>query len=147
MRRCVLRFGTIDRRARTECSMRRWLGHRRSSGSNARGPTFPWPLSPTVPALFFPWLSCAVVREVPVLGRSVCRVAIVVRSVKLVHQCIESGEAGMSSWRMFPILDRRQSCSARFCRSVDPPVRSTCPLPGAGSITRWFTWRQPFSWR
>ena len=65
--------------------MRRWLGHRRSSGSNARGPTFPWPLSPTVPALFFPWLSCAVLRVVPGLGRSGCRVAIVVRSVKLVH--------------------------------------------------------------
>jgi hypothetical protein len=60
---------------------------------------------------------------------------------------IEAGEAGMCSWPMLPVSDPRQSCSVRFCRSVKPPVLSTCPLPGACPITRWFTLRQPLSWR
>jgi hypothetical protein len=81
------------------------------------------------------------------LGRSVCRAAVVVRSVKLVHPRIESGEAGMCSWPVLPVSDPRQSCSARFCRSVEPPFLSTCPLPGACSITRWCTLRQPLSRR
>ena len=54
------------------------------------------------------------------------RAAVVVRSVKLVHQRIESGEAGMFSWPMLPVSNPRRSCSARFCRSVEPPFRSTC---------------------
>lgn len=62
----------------------------------------------------------------PGLGRSVCRAAVVVRSVKLVHQRIESGEAGMFSWPMLPVSSPRRSCSARFCRSVEPPFRRTC---------------------
>jgi hypothetical protein len=37
----------------------------------------------------------SVLREVPGLGWSVCRAAAVVRSVKLVHQRIEPGEAGI----------------------------------------------------
>jgi len=39
-----------------------------------------------------------VLREVPGLGRSICRAAGVVRSVKLVHQPIDPGEAGMCFW-------------------------------------------------
>jgi hypothetical protein len=67
-----------------------------------------------------------VLREVPGLGRSVGRAAVVVRSVKLVHQPIEAGEAGMCSWPGLPVSDPRPSCSARFCRSVKPPLLSTC---------------------
>lgn len=46
-----------------------------------------------------------VLREVPGLDRSVCRAAVVVRSVKLVHQRIESGEAGMSFLAIAPRFD------------------------------------------
>ena len=86
-----------------------------------------------------------VLRQAPGVGRSVCRAALVVRSVKLVHQRIESGEAGMcSSWPMLPVSNPRRSCSARFSCGVQPPFYSTCPMPGACSITRWFALRQPF---
>jgi hypothetical protein len=47
------------------------------------------------------------------LGRSLGRAAVVVRAVKLVHQCIESGEAGMGFWPPLPVSKPRRSCSAR----------------------------------
>src|SRR5438477_11220055 len=71
-----------------------------------------------------------VLREVPGLGRSVCRAAIVVRSVKLVHQRIESVEAGHVLGQSSTFLIRVHSCSARFCRNVEPPFLSKCLLPG-----------------
>jgi hypothetical protein len=105
----------------------------------------PWP--PLASVLFCSLSVLPVLRVVPGLGRSVCRVAVVVRSVKLVQHPIESGEAGMCSWPRLPVSDPRPSCSARLYRSEKPPILSTCPLPGACSITRWFTLRQPLSWR
>jgi hypothetical protein len=45
------------------------------------------------------------------LGRSLGRAAVVVRAVKLVHQCIESGEAGMGFWPPLPVSKPRRSCS------------------------------------
>ena len=51
-----------------------------------------------------------VLREVPGLDRSVGRAAVVVRSVKLVHQRIESGEAGMF---FLAIAPRFESTSIR----------------------------------
>jgi len=118
--------------------------------SNATKPCVPWPLFADCigPILLVGSHLCRpVLRVVPGLGRSVFRAAVVVRSVKLVHHPIEAGEAGMCSWPRLPVSDPRPSCSARFCRRVKPPVRSTCLLPGACPITRWFTLRQPFSWR
>jgi hypothetical protein len=119
--------------------------------SNTRGPFVPLascsPLASVVFFLSLLDLCRPVLREVPGLGRCVGRAAVVVRSVKLVHHPIEAGEAGMCSWPRLPVSDPRPSCSARFCRSVKPPLLSTCPLPGACPITRWFTLRQPLSWR
>jgi hypothetical protein len=106
---------------------------------------FPWP--PIASVLFCSISVLPVLRLVPGLGRSVCRAAVVVRSVKLVHQPIEAGEVSMCSWPRLPVSDPRPSCWARFCRSVKPPLLRTCPLPGACPITRWFTLRQPLSWR
>jgi hypothetical protein len=58
-----------------------------------------------------------VLREVPGSGRSVGRAAVVVRSVKLVHQRIESGEAGTFSWPVFPVSEPRRSCWTRSRRA------------------------------
>ena len=48
-----------------------------------------------------------VLREVLGLGRSVGRAAVVVGSVKLVHQRIESGEAHTFFWPSLPVSDPR----------------------------------------
>jgi hypothetical protein len=90
-------------------------------------------------------LCCAVLREVPGWAGAFGRAAVVVRSVKLVHQRIESGEAGMGSWRVLPVSQSAPIVLSTTCRSVEPPFHSTCLLPGAGSIARWFTLRQPFA--
>ena len=113
-----------------------------------RVPMLPWPLFTGCmgPILRLISLCRPVLRAVPGLGRSVSRAAVVVCSGKLVHQPIEPGEADMCFWPQVPVYSRR-SCSARFCRGVEPPLRNTCPLPGACSITRWFTGAQLFSWR
>jgi hypothetical protein len=119
--------------------------------SNTSGPCVPLascsPLASVVLFLSLLDLCRPLLREVPGLGRSVDRAAVVVRSVKLVHHPIEAGEAGMCSWPRLLVSDPRPSCSARFCRSVKPPLLSMCPLPGACPITRWFTLRQPLSRR
>jgi len=62
------------------------------------------------------------------------RAAVVVRSAKLVHQRLESGEAGRCSWPRSPFLIRSASCWARSCHSVGWPSHSACSLPGACSI-------------
>jgi hypothetical protein len=121
----------------------------RASARILPGPAFLWHLSLTAPVVFFQGLTCGLRCSVTFL---VWAGAFTVRplscaQVMLVHQRIESGEAGMFSWRILPVLEPRRSCSARFCRRGEPPFPSTCPLPGASSITRWFTLCQPFSWR
>lgn len=76
------------------------------------------------------------------MGRSVGRAAVVGRYVKLVHQRIESGEAG-TFWPMLPVTERvERVChdSAEWGAAIAQDVLS----PGAGSITRWFTLRRPW---
>lgn len=65
----------------------------------------------------------SVLRDVPGMGRSVGWVAVVVRSVKLVHQPVESCEARTFSWPTLPVSDTRRSCSARIC----PPHGAASP--------------------
>ena len=59
-----------------------------------------------------------VLREVPGLGRSAGRAAVVVCSVKLVHQRIESGEAGVCA---LGHCSRLPNCVDRVCHDFAAP--------------------------
>jgi hypothetical protein len=86
--------------------------------------------------------SCRLVlRDVAGLGRSVGWVALVVRSVKLVHQCIDTCEAGTFSWRRLPLSDTRRSCPARIDPQREAARFQNLSVAGCLFDLRWFTSR------
>jgi hypothetical protein len=119
--------------------------HCRGSSRSPRMPPCLGPLSLTASHVFFMALIGAVRCSAwfLVLGRSVAGAAVLVRSVKLVHHRIEPGEANTCSWRLLS-LPTRVLRAQHDAAEREPPSRSTCRLPGAGLVTRWFTSRRPF---